>query len=215
MGASSRLTAPPILRQLRRRATRTSCPGPGARPMQLTQDCNDSCCGDHVGNDEYAWDWANGGGFDVRAARGGTVTHLKINSTTGCGTQRLRERRQLHRHRSRRRHAVDLPAPPGHARSPGVTLRRDRGSRASRSPRGHHRAGRRASTCTSRSARSTPARRPASAAPNGTTCAANTVPWSSFWVNATYPCQAIPFDEWPAASQCANRRITMPASQNQ
>jgi hypothetical protein len=54
--------------------------------MQLTQDCNDSCCGDHIGSDTYAWDFANGGSFAVVAARSGTITHLKITSTSGCGS---------------------------------------------------------------------------------------------------------------------------------
>ena len=49
--------------------------------MQLTQDCNDSCCSDHVGIDEYAYDWANGGAFTIVAPRGGTITHLKANSS--------------------------------------------------------------------------------------------------------------------------------------
>ncbi len=57
-----------------------------ATSMQLTQDCNDSCCSDHVGTDEYAYDWANGASFGVVAARGGRITHLKTISTTGCAS---------------------------------------------------------------------------------------------------------------------------------
>lgn len=54
--------------------------------MRLTQDCDDSCCADHVGNDKYAYDWANGSGFGVVAARAGTITHFKINSSLGCAS---------------------------------------------------------------------------------------------------------------------------------
>jgi len=32
------------------------------------------------------------------------------------------------------------------------------------------------------------------------------------WVNSTCPSVPISFEEWPAASKCANCRITMPQS---
>jgi len=182
--------------------------------MQLTQDCNDSCCGDHVGNDEYAWDWANGGGFGVRAARGGTITHLKINSTTGCGTSSCANDANF----------IVIDHGDG---TQSTYLHLKGGSLASNV------------TCGATVVRGQPLATSGTTGwstgihlhfqvskvhPNvatcecgadGTGCAANTVPWSSFWVTSTYPTQAIQFDEWPAASQCADRRITMPASQNQ
>src|SRR4051794_31607152 len=51
-------------------------------PVYLTQDCRE---GDHAGLEQYAYDWASSdGAFTVVAARGGRITHLKINSTHGC-----------------------------------------------------------------------------------------------------------------------------------
>ena len=182
--------------------------------MQLTQDCNDSCCSDHVGNDEYAWDWANGGGFAVRAARGGTITHLKINSTTGCGSSTCAndanfividhgdgtQSTYLHLQGSSLASGVTC----GATVVRGQLLATSGTTGWSTGIHLHFQVSKvhpNVATC--------------ECGANGTSCAANTVPWSSFWVNATYPSQAIQFDEWPAASQCANRRITMPASQNQ
>jgi len=50
---------------------------------------------------------------------------------------------------------------------------------------------------------------------DGRACSANSVPWANFWVNAAHPSLAIAVDEWPAAAACANRRVVMPASQNE
>jgi murein DD-endopeptidase MepM/ murein hydrolase activator NlpD len=48
----------------------------------------------------------------------------------------------------------------------------------------------------------------------GQGCSAGAVPWADFWVSSTDPTIPISFVEWPAASQCANRRISLPASTN-
>ncbi len=182
--------------------------------MRLTQDCNDSCCGDHVGTDEYAYDWANGTGFAIVAARGGTVTHLKINSTTGCGTSGCANDANLividHGDGTQSTY-LHLE---GGSLAPGVTCGATvtRGQALARAgttgwSTGLHlhfqvsgvHAG--APTC--------------ECGVDGRGCAANTVPWASFWVNATYPSLPITFDEWPDAATCGDRRVQMPASQNQ
>lgn len=182
--------------------------------MRLTQDCADSCCGDHVGNDTYAYDWANGGGFVIVAARGGTVSHLKINSTTGCGTSGCANDANLividhgDGTQSTYLHLEGNSAQPGVQCGAAVT----RGQALARAgttgwSTGIHlhfqvsgvHAG--APTC--------------ECGADGRGCAAGTVPWASFWVTATYPSLPIEFAEWPTAATCGDRRIAMPGSQNQ
>lgn len=181
--------------------------------MQLTQDCNDSCCNDHVGNDAYAWDFANGGGFPVHAARGGTITHLKINSTTGCGSSSCvndanfivvdhgdgTESVYLHLQGG----TLGAGVACGGTVTQGQVLATSGTTGWSTGVHLHFQvnpvhAG--APTC--------------ECGANGTTCATTTVPWADFWPNASQPTTAISFVEWPSASTCNNRRITMPASQN-
>ncbi len=60
--------------------------GAGAS-QYLTQDANDACCADHVGANKYAFDFAlpEGGAFDVIAPADGTLVHVKMSSTRGCG----------------------------------------------------------------------------------------------------------------------------------
>ncbi len=58
-------------------------PWRAGQQVYVTQDCNDSCCSDHVGHNAYAWDFATYGAFDVVAPRAGTVTHVKMSSNRG------------------------------------------------------------------------------------------------------------------------------------
>ncbi len=182
------------------------------KTMYLTQDCNDSCCSDHINNDKYAWDFANGD-FTVVAARGGTVTHVKINSGNGCGAKSCAndanfividhgdgtQATYLHLKQSSLQPGVSCGAtvqqgqPLAQAGTTGWSTGVHLHFEVSKVHAG-------APTCECGS--------------SGTGCGASTVPWQNFWPNATYPTVAIQFDEWPAASSCANRRITMPASQN-
>jgi hypothetical protein len=182
--------------------------------MQLTQDCNDSCCNDHVGNDEYAWDWANGGSFTVRAARGGTITHLKINSTTGCGSSTCANdanfividhgdgTQSTYLHLQGNSLAANVAC--GATVTRGQALATSGTTGWSTGIHLHFQVSKvhpNVATC--------------ECGADGKGCAATSVPWASFWVTSTYPTVPIQFDEWPAASQCADRRITMPPSQNQ
>jgi len=181
--------------------------------MQLTQDCNDSCCSDHINDDGYAWDFANGSAFDVVAARGGTITHLKINSTSGCGSSSCVNNANLividhgdgthatYLHLGGMTLASGISC--GASVQRGQALAKAGTTGWSTGIHLHFQVSKThpgAATCECGSA--------------GTGCAANSVPWASFWSTPTYPTVAIQFDEWAAASSCADRRIGMPASQN-
>jgi Peptidase family M23 len=182
--------------------------------MQLTQDCNDSCCNDHVNDDGYAWDFANATSFTVVAAHTGTVTHLKINSTTGCGASSCADDANLividHGDGTQATylHLEGMSLASGV--SCGASVQRGQ-ALATAGTTGwstgvhlHFQVGQvhsGAATCECGS--------------DGTGCSAGSVPWSSFWSTVAYPTVPISFDEWPEASSCADRRISMPASQNQ
>jgi murein DD-endopeptidase MepM/ murein hydrolase activator NlpD len=152
-------------------------------------------------------------GFTVVASRGGTITHLKINSTTGCGSSSCVNDANfividhgdgtmstyLHLAGNSLKQGVTCGAQvvQGQALATAGTTGWSTGTHLHFQVSKVHA---NVATC--------------ECGANGTGCAANSVPWGSFWVNATYPSQAISFVEWGAASQCANRRIAMPASQN-
>ncbi|MBI2395843.1 MAG: M23 family metallopeptidase [Deltaproteobacteria bacterium] len=188
-------------------------PWPPGTTMRLTQDCNDACCADHVGVDQWAWDFANGTGFTVVAARGGTVTHLKINSTSGCGSSSCAGQANLividHGDGTQ---ALYMHLAGGSLRAGvtcGATVARGQ-PLATAGTTGwstglhlHFQVGKvhtGAPTC--------------ECGASGTGCATTTVPWANLWVSSTYPTVPITFEEWPATATCANRRITMPASTN-
>lgn len=188
-------------------------PWPAGTPMQLTQDCNDSCCNDHVGVDGYAWDFANGGAFPIVAARGGTVSHLKINSTTGCGSSSCVNDANLividhgDGTQSVYLHAQGMTLAAGVAC--GGTVKQ-----------GQHLATAGTTGWSTGIHLHFQVAKVHTGAPtcecgaNGTGCGASTAPWADFWASSAYPTVAIAFDEWPSASQCGNRRIAMPPSQN-
>jgi hypothetical protein len=181
--------------------------------MSLTQDCNDSCCSDHIGTDKYAWDFGNGAGFAVVAARGGTVTHVKINSTTGCGTSSCANNANFividHGDGTQATYlhlqggTLDAAVTCGAHVNQGQRLATAGTTGWSTGIHLHYEVSNKhtgAATCECGS--------------TGQTCATNYVPWANFWSNATYPTVASSFAEWSAASTCNNRRIAMPASTN-
>jgi hypothetical protein len=181
--------------------------------MQLTQDCNDSCCSDHVGNDAYAWDWANGTGFVVKAARAGTITHLKLSSTTGCATSACSTDVNMividhgDGTQATYMHLQGSSAKPGITCGAAVTQGQDlaiagttghsTGLHLHFQVNGVH-AG--APTC--------------ECGKDGLGCADTYNPFPDVWVTATDPAQAVTFEDWPTSSKCADRRITMPKSLN-
>ena len=181
--------------------------------MQLTQDCNDRCCNDHVGPDGFAYDFANGSGFTVVAARGGTITHLKMSSTAGCGTLDCVDDANYividHGDGTQATylHLAGASLAPGVAC--GVTVGRGQALATSGTTgwsTGVHlhfqvssvHAG--ATTC--------------ECGADGTGCAPTAARWTPFWVDHAHPSVAVEFDEWPAAPACANRRIALPPSLN-
>jgi murein DD-endopeptidase MepM/ murein hydrolase activator NlpD len=182
--------------------------------MKLTQDCDDSCCSDHVSSDEYAWDWANGSSFLVRAARGGTITHFKINSTKGCATTACSTDVNMivvdHGDGTQAiyMHLAGNTAAPGISCGAKVTQGQPL---AMAGTTGHstgihlhfqvsqvHKA---ATTC--------------ECGTDGKQCATTFNPYPSTWVTGGYHTLPVAFDEWPSASTCNDRRITMPAALSQ
>jgi murein DD-endopeptidase MepM/ murein hydrolase activator NlpD len=181
--------------------------------MHLTQDCNDSCCGDHVGNDAYAWDFANGGAFPVVAARAGTVSHLKMNSTRGCGSiSCLNDANYIVIDHGDGTESVYLHLTGGslgahvtcggHV-SEGQLLARSGTTGWSTGNHLHFQVNKvhaAVPTC--------------ECGADAQSCSASSVPWPDFWATSAYPTLPIAFTEWPASSLCNDRRITLPVSQN-
>jgi hypothetical protein len=181
--------------------------------MQLTQDCNDSCCSDHVGSDEYAWDWANGSSFLVRAARGGTITHLKINSTTGCATTACSvDVNMLVIDHGDGTQAIYMHLK-GDSAQPGVTCGAQvkAGQPLAWSGTTGHSTGVHLHFQVSQVHPDAPT---CECGASGKQCATTFNPFPDTWVNAPYHTVPIAFVEWPTASTCSNRRITMPAATN-
>ncbi len=179
--------------------------------MQLTQDCNDACCSDHVGSDEYAYDWANGGGFLVRAARGGTITHLKINSTTGCATTACSTDVNMivvdHGDGSQ---AIYMHLA-GHTAQPGVTCGAKvvQGQPLATAGTTGHSTGVHLHFQVSQVHAGAPL---CECGADGQQCATTYNPFPDVWVNSPYHTLPVTFEEWPTAASCNNRRMTMPAA---
>ena len=171
--------------------------------MRLTQDCNDSCCADHVGADKYSWDFANGGAFTVKAVRAGRISHLKINSTTGCGTSTCANKvdylvidhgdgtQAVYMHLAGNTLAAGLHCgdnvAQGQALATAGTTGWSTGVHLHFEVSPVHA---NAATC--------------ECGVDGTSCDPNTTNYSLFWNSATNPTAAITFDEWPQASTCNN-----------
>jgi murein DD-endopeptidase MepM/ murein hydrolase activator NlpD len=182
--------------------------------MYLTQDCSDSCCEDHVGIDEHAWDFASGAGaFEIIAARGGTVTHLKMSSSDGCGDESCLDDANV------------LVIDHGDG-TQSTYLHLQRGSLAAGVTCGAHVAQGQPLAIAGSTGWATgvhlhfevslvhPGAATCECGADGMACEAATVPWRSFWPSALYPTVPVAFEEWADASSCADRRIAMPASRN-
>lgn len=184
-----------------------------ATTMQLTQDCNDSCCSDHVGTDEYAYDWANGASFGVVATRAGTITHLKINSTTGCASSTCSQdanyividhgdgTQSTYFHLEGNSLAAGITC--GATVAQGQALATSGTTGHSTGIHLHYQV-----------SKVHPAAPTCECGADGTQCSASSVPYADFWVTSTYPSVPVAFDEWPTAAACNDRRIQMPTSQN-
>ena len=179
--------------------------------MQLTQDCDDTCCRDHVGADAYAYDWANGGAFTVVAARGGTITHLKISSTLGCGTSAcVNDANYLVIDHGDGTQATYLHLA-GATLAPGIACGQAvaRGQALATSGTTGWATGVHLHFQVSRVH---PGVATCECGADGSGCAATTADWAAFWVSGAYPTVPVQFEAWPDAPRCADRRIAMPAS---
>lgn len=182
--------------------------------MRLTQDCNDSCCSDHVGNDKYAYDWANGASFQIVAARGGTITHLKDNSTTGCAESTCSEDANyivIDHGDGTQSTYFHLK---GNTLAAGITCGATvtQGQALAMSGTTGHSTGIHLHFQVNKVHTSAPT---CECGTSGKSCSASSVPYGDFWVSSTYPSVGVKFDDWPTSLACSNRRIDMPTSQNQ
>lgn len=179
--------------------------------MHLTQDCDDSCCSDHVGSDEYAYDWANGSSFVVRAARGGTISHLKINSTKGCATTACSvDVNMLVIDHGDGTQAIYMHLK-GDSEFPGITCGAhvEQGQALAMSGTTGHSTGVHLHFQVSQKHPSAPT---CECGASGKACATTYNPFPDTWVNDGFHTVPVTFEEWPTSAQCNNRRITMPES---
>jgi hypothetical protein len=182
------------------------------RSMQLTQDCNDSCCQDHIGNDKFSWDFATAGAFMITASRGGVIKHLKMNSTSGCGAFGCANQvNYLVIDHGDGTQATYMHMA-GNTLAPGVTC-----GAAVKQGQALAMAGTTGWSTGIHLHFQVNAPNTAAAqcecGTQGNTCNAYSVDWNAFWVTAARPALAINFSEWPAAA-CNDRSGMLPASQN-
>ncbi len=181
--------------------------------MELTQDCNDSFYGDHVGSGKNAWDFANGTHFAVSAARDGLVTHVKVSSRSGCETAACVDlanyivvdhgdgTASIYLHVDGG--SLDAGVRCGQPVHQGQHLA-DAGSTGwATGPHLHFQVN---------AVHANDSRR-CECGDKGTDCAEDAPAWSAFWSTPQYPSLPVSFDEW-SASACGDRRIAMPMSQN-
>jgi len=188
-------------------------PWPPGISMELTQDCNDSFYGDHVGTGAEAWDFANGTHFPVSAARAGVVTHLKMSSSTGCNSPIcVDEANYMVVDHGDGTASVYLHVDPD-SLDPGVrcggSVRQGQhltnaGSTGwSTGPHLHYQV----------NAVHPHVDKLCECGEDGKDCESDDADWASFWSTAAYPSLAVAFDEWPA-NQCGDRRMFLPLSMN-
>jgi murein DD-endopeptidase MepM/ murein hydrolase activator NlpD len=188
-------------------------PWPPGVPMELTQDCNDTYYGDHVGTGGQAWDFANGTHFAVSAARAGVVTHVKMSSNAGCNSPICVDEANyvvidhgdgtasvyLH---------VDMGSLDGAVRCGGFVRQGQHLATAgstgwSTGPHLHFQV----------NAVHDHVDKLCECGADGMACEPDEAAWSAFWSSPAYPSLPVSFDEWPA-SACNDRRVFLPVSIN-
>ena len=184
-----------------------------ALSMELTQDCDDSFYGDHVGSGKNAWDFANGTHFAVSAAREGIVTHVKVSSHSGCESaacvdlanyivvDHLDGTASIYLHIDG--DSLDDEVRCGQRVHQGQHLANAGSTGWSTGPHLHFQV----------NAVHTSDTHLCECGEKGTDCSEDQAAWSSFWSTPKFPSLPVSFDEWPA-SACGDRREMLPISQN-
>ena len=184
--------------------------------IPLSQDCDDSCCNDHVGIQKFAYDFSNGKNFAVRATRDGTVVHIKQSSGTGgVGSSFAKYANYVildhgDGHLSFYWHLLQDSIDPAVRCNAfvrrGQLLAKAGTTGYSTGNHLHFQVG------TLRSDMSGICECGA----DGRSCAPDEMHWNDFIPNAAHPTVPITMDDWPDSDQCADRRYKVKlVSQNE
>jgi hypothetical protein len=175
----------------------------------VTQDCNDSCCSDHVGHNAYAWDFATYGAFDVVAPRAGTIVHVKMSSNRGGDANEVDASNYIVIDHGDGTASIFLHLAQG-SLDPGIQCgafvrqgQRLAVTGATGWASGNHlhfQVNRIPPTMN----------RTCECGPDGMACGAYESHWDLFWSrNAQSTSVPVSFEEWPQSSQCADRHDEM------
>lgn len=183
--------------------------------IELTQDCNDSRYAGHIGNNGWAWDFATPDAkeFPILVARGGTVTHVKMSSATGCADASCMDyanyvvidhgdgTSSVYLHLAKG--SLDPAIRCGEKVVQGQPLAIASSTGFSSGPHLHFQVN-----------KTRPQRGPTcECGPDGLGCADDYANWWGFWSSSAYPSLPIRFDEW-ASDVCEDRTTLLPPSQN-
>jgi len=184
--------------------------------IELTQDCNDSRYDGHVGNNGWAWDFATPDAkeFPILVARGGTVTHVKMSSSTGCADASCMDYANyvvidhgdgtsaVYLHLAKG--SLDPAIRCGEKVVQGQPLATASSTGFSTGPHLHFQVN-----------KTRPQRGPAcECGPDGLGCDDDYANWWGFWSSSSHPSLPIRFDEW-ASDVCEDRTTLLPPSRNQ
>ena len=191
-------------------------PWSAGQSQYLTQDANDDCCGDHVGANKFAYDFAlpSGGAFDVASPAEGTLVHVKMSSNSGCADAScVSDANYIVIDHGDGTQTTMLHLAPG-SLDPQLTC----GSFVRRGQRLATTGSTGWSTGVHLHVERDQIKRNLSktceCGANGMACAPNAVEWSLFWPSSSQPNLPIAFDEWSAAPSGSDRRGLIGPSRN-